>query len=134
VGLPAVAFFDEFDFTELTQAPEGMVNLPLGDGEGLGLVDELNERLGCKKAPVVPECLPDEFHYRLLPVPVYFSFEGICSRRDWESRAVFGLGRNVVCGGDGPEQAVNGVDSGSPFGSARSQVCVTLPLEPFPSR
>ena len=57
--LSAVTFCGESDLTEPTQAAEEIANTRLGDGEGLGSVDELDERSGCKEPPVVPECLPE---------------------------------------------------------------------------
>ena len=110
-----------------------MANPPLGEGDGPGLFDELDEHPGGKKPPVMLQCLPDEFHRAPFPVPFHFPFNGTCTHRDWGSPARFGSGRNPVCGSCCPQPAVNGVNSASPLGAARSQLSVTPPLKLCPS-
>src|ERR1019366_456152 len=101
--LPAVAFFDEPDLTELTQAPKGAANTSRGDGDWLGFVDELDEHPGCKEALVLLQRLPNDLHRALLPVPFPVPFEGVCRHPRWGGLAWFGLGRKVVGGGCRPE-------------------------------
>jgi len=82
VRLPAVTLLDESDFTEHPQSPEEMANVPHGDGAWLGPVDQFDEGSCCEEAPVMLQCLLNDFHHALLPVPVHFSFEAICRNRD----------------------------------------------------
>jgi hypothetical protein len=133
VGLSAVAFLDESDLTELAKDPEGVANIPCSEGEGIGLVDQRDERPGREETPVVLQRLPNDCHNARLPVPVSFSFEGIGGRRDSSGLAGFGLGRSVVGKGCRTQQAVNGVDSASPLGLAHSQFRVALLLKLCPS-
>jgi hypothetical protein len=107
-----------------------MAEIRLGESTVPGSANKLGERLGGEKAPMPAQSLPDDLQQALRLVPIHPAFERIHRRNGSQCSGQPGWRELVVRSVWRPEQAINGADSASPFGSACSQFRVALKLEP----